>query len=450
VPNPIVAIVGRPNVGKSTLFNRLIGERRAVTHELPGTTRDRLYGTTDWNGREFSLVDTGGLGLDLAPTDDGLLAEVVGQAQEAIQEADVIVFLLDAQSGPTAADVEVAELLRRANKPLITAANKVENRRTELASSEFYELGLGDPLPLSAIQGQGTGDLLDAVVESLPPSADLHEEAEAAVSIAIVGRPNVGKSSLLNAITGQRRSIVNPRPGTTRDPIDSLVRHDGRAIRLIDTAGIRRRGRVERGVETFSVLRAIRSIERADVVALLVDAVEGITAQDSHVAGYAHDAAKGLIVVANKWDLVEKDSYTTDAYIGRFQEALSFVPYAPVVFISALTGLRVHKLLDLALDIQTQRHKRVPTAALNNVVREAVAAHRVTVHGRPLRIYYATQPETSPPTFVLFANDPALVHFSYRRYLENRLRDAFGFNGTAIRLIFRGHNENSPQRSQRN
>ena len=438
MPNPIVAIVGRPNVGKSTLFNRLIGERRAVTHEMPGTTRDRLYGTADWNGREFTLVDTGGIGLELH---DSLLAEVVDQAQEAIREADGIVFLLDAQTGPTGADVEVAELLRRTNKPVIPVANKVEGRRTELAASEFYELGLGEPLPVSALQGLGTGDLLDAIVDSLPPALEEPAGPGATVSVAIVGRPNVGKSSLLNAITGRRRSIVDPQPGTTRDPIDTLVRYQGQPILLIDTAGIRRRGRIEQGVEKFSVLRAVRAIERADVVALLIDAVEGITAQDTHLAGFAQEAAKGLIVAVNKWDLIEKDSYTADAYSARLREALAFVPYAPIVFISALTGQRVQNVLDLALEIQGERRKRVPTAALNNIVRQAVAAHRVSVHGRALKVYYATQAETAPPTFVFFVNDPTLIHFSYRRYLENQLRQAFGFSGTAIRLVFRGRSE---------
>jgi GTPase len=440
MPNPIVAIVGRPNVGKSTLFNRLIGERRAVTHEVPGTTRDRLYGSVEWNGRTFTVVDTGGIGLEL---DDDLLTEVVSQAHEAIDEADVIAFLLDAQTGPTGADLEVAELLRRTSKPVILAANKVENQRTELQSSEFFELGLGDPLPISAIQGQGTGDLLDAITASLPASEEPPPETDAAVAVAIVGRPNVGKSSLLNSLTGRRRSIVSSRPGTTRDPIDTIMEYQGQSVLLIDTAGIRRRGRVEQGVERFSVLRALRAIERSDVAALLIDAVEGITAQDTHVAGYAHDAARGLIVIVNKWDLVEKDSYTADEYTTTLRQALEFAPYAPVVFISALTGQRVQKVVDLALEIQQQRRRRISTGELNGVIREAAAAHRVTVHGKALKIYYTTQAETSPPTFVFFVNDPTLVHFSYRRYLENRIRDAFGFTGTAIRLIFRGRDEQS-------
>jgi GTP-binding protein len=435
---PIVAIVGRPNVGKSTLFNRLIGERRAVTHELPGTTRDRLYGKTEWREREFSLVDTGGIGMDLAET---LLPEVVGQAEEAIREADVVVFLVDAHGGATAADLEVAALLRRSNKAVVLAANKVENQRTQLAANEFYQLGLGDPVPISAMQGLGTGDLLDAITHSLPAAEVATAEVEAAVSIAIVGRPNVGKSSLLNAIAGKRRSIVDERPGTTRDPIDTLVQHQDQSVLLIDTAGIRRRGRVEQGVEKFSVLRAVRAIERADVAALLIDAVEGITAQDTHLAGYTEEAGKGLIIAVNKWDLVEKDSFTADSFAADLRRALDFVQYAPMVFISALSGQRVRRVLDLALEIQNERHKRVPTPALNTVLREAAAAHRISLRGRPLKMYYATQVESAPPTFVLFLNDPAMVHFSYRRYLENKLRAAFGFNGTAIRLIFKGRKE---------
>jgi GTP-binding protein len=435
--NPIVAIVGRPNVGKSTLFNRLIGERRAVTHDLPGTTRDRLYGQVEWNGREFTLVDTGGIGLEI---DQTFIEEVTEQVEEAMAEADAIVLLLDAQTGLTGADVEIAERLRRTSKPVILAANKVENRRTELASQDFFELGLGAPVLLSSMQGTGTGDLLDEMVSHLPPGGP-GGEVESDVAIAIVGRPNVGKSSLLNVLTGQRRSIVSPIPGTTRDPIDTLLRYQGQRVLLIDTAGIRRRGRIERGVEKFSVLRAVRAIERADVVALLIDAVEGITAQDTHVAGYAQEAAKGLIVVVNKWDLIEKDSYTADEYTAQLREALNFVPYAPIVFVSALTGQRARRVLDLALEIQAARQRRVSTSELNSVVRAAAAAHRSTTAGRALKIYYATQAETSPPTFVFFVNNPELLHFSYRRYLENRLREAFGFEGTAIRLLFRGRGE---------
>ena len=435
--NPIVAVVGRPNVGKSTLFNRLIGERRAVTHDVPGTTRDRLYGQVEWNGREFTLVDTGGVGLEVDPT---FIEEVTEQVQEAIEEADAILFLVDAQTGPTGADTELAERLRRTSKPVILSVNKVESQRTELASHDFYELGLGPPILLSALQGTGTGDLLDAIVEQLAGGAAT-DEVEADVAVAIVGRPNVGKSSLLNVLTGRRRSIVSPVPGTTRDPIDTLVSYYQQRVLLIDTAGIRRRGRVERGVEKFSVIRAVRSIERADVVALVIDAVEGVTAQDTHVAGYALEAARGLIVVVNKWDLVEKDTFTADEYTREIRRALVFVPFAPIVFISALTGQRATRVLELALEIQRARQRRVGTSELNNLVREAAASHRVSQGGRSLKIYYATQAGTAPPTFVFFVNDPELVHFSYRRYLENRIREAFGFEGTAIRLIFRGRGE---------
>ena len=435
---PVVAIVGRPNVGKSTLFNRLIGERRAVTHDLPGTTRDRLYGSTDWNGREFTLVDTGGIGL---PADARYTAEVVEQAHEAIREADAILFLVDAQTGPSGADKEVAEVLRRARKPLILAANKAESNRARLAATEFFELGLGEPISLSAIQGIGTGDLLDALVQALPVPSAGEKGPDSDVAIGIIGRPNVGKSSLLNSLTGRRRSIVSEIPGTTRDTIDTLLDYGGRRVLLIDTAGIRRRGRIERGVEQFSVLRAVRAIERSDVVALLIDAVQGVTAQDAHVAGYAQEKAKGLILVVNKWDLVNKDTHTAEEHTRKIELALNFVAYAPIVFISALTGQRVQRVLDLALEIRAARQMRVPTAQLNHAMREAVAAHRLSERGKVLKLFYVTQPSVDPPTFVFFVNEPGLVHFSYRRYLENRLRAAFGFEGTAIRLVFRGRSE---------
>ncbi|MCC7107379.1 MAG: ribosome biogenesis GTPase Der [Chloroflexi bacterium] len=440
MPRPIVAIVGRPNVGKSTLFNRLIGERRAVTHDVPGTTRDRLYGTTDWNGREFTIVDTGGIGLTV---DERFMSEVAEQADEAMREADAILFLVDAQSGPSGADLELAERLRRARKPVVLGANKAESPRARLNASEFYQLGLGEPLAFSGQEGIATGDLLDALVQALPPLDSQEEPIDADCAIAIVGRPNVGKSSLLNALTGERRSIVSEIPGTTRDTIDTLVEYHEQRILLIDTAGIRRRGRVERGVEQFSVMRAVRAVERSDVVALVIDATEGVTAQDTHVAGYAQEQAKGLIVVVNKWDLVEKDDYTVLEFGRRLERDLNFVAYAPYVFISAVTGQRVQRVLDLALEVRAERAKRVPTAQLNQVVRDAVAAHRLSERGKALKVLYATQPAIDPPTFVFFVNEPEIVHFSYRRYLENRLREAFGFKGTAIRLVFRGRDEDS-------
>jgi GTPase len=432
----IVALVGRPNVGKSTLFNRLVGEHRAVVHDQPGTTRDRLYGSAEWRGREFAVVDTGGIGLETGR--DDLLADVRLQAEEAIREADVIVFVVDATAGVTAADLAVADTLRRTGrKPLILVANKAESTRRQQDAAEFYALGLGEPIVISALHGEGTGDLLDAIVEWFPKTGAT-AEAEDAVAIAIVGHPNVGKSSLLNALAGSPRSIVRGEAGTTRDAVDTVIRRDGKSIRLIDTAGIRRRGRVAPGVEKFSVLRAVRAIERADVAVLLIDATEGVLAQDSHVAGYVAEAAKGLIVAVNKWDLVEKHGRVQQEYTARVRQELKFATWAPVLFISAKTGQRVPRVLETALAVQAQRTQRVPTPRLNQVVRAAAQAHPLTERGRELKVYYSAQTGTSPPAFTLFVNDPRLVHFSYERYLENELRAAFGFEGTPIRLHFRG------------
>jgi len=432
---PIVAIVGRPNVGKSTLFNRLIGERYAVVHEAPGTTRDRLYGTSDWNGREFTLIDTGGMGVEGDPT---FIREIVAQARMAIAEADVIVFMVDATSGPTAADEEVAQELRRSGKPVVLTANKVDNSRLLSEAAQFYALGLGEPIPISAHNGGGTGDLLDALVERLPadesPSAGVAD-----LAVAIVGRPNVGKSSLLNALLGQPRAIVSEIPGTTRDALDTLVEREGQRLLLIDTAGIRRRGRIERGVEQWSVLRAERAIDRCDVAVLVLDAPAGVSAQDAHIAGYVQQAAKGLILAANKWDLVPKHAKVGDEFTRVIRRELQFVDWAPIVFLSALTGQRVDRVWELAIEIQAQRSRRVPTSQLNEVAREAVLAHPLSEKGKALKLYYAVQVGQRPPTFAFFVNDAELVHFSYRRYLENRLRAAFGFEGTAVRLNFRGH-----------
>ncbi|MBE3559342.1 MAG: ribosome biogenesis GTPase Der [Ktedonobacteraceae bacterium] len=460
---PLVAIVGRPNVGKSTFFNRMIGERLAIVEDLPGTTRDRLYGDTDWNGREFTLIDTGGLefgegapvgqvGLSGQPGD--LMKHVVAQAQLAIEEADVIVFMVDATSGITTADQDVAALLRRSNKPVILAANKADNAARRMDAVEFYALGLGEPVVISSIQGTGTGDLLDLIVEALPPQEELEEEEEEDITrIAIVGRPNVGKSSLLNAILGFERSIVSEVPGTTRDAIDTEMEFEGHKIRLIDTAGIRRRGRVGQGIEKYSVLRSTRAIERCDVALLLVDASEGLAAQDTHIAGAVHENAKGVIVVVNKWDLAQEqrraeregryprpdeEIASAEAYRRHLAEELKFIPYAPVIFASAKTGYHVRSILETALKIADMRYLRVPTSRLNEVVQEAVRHHKPTLfRSRSLKIYYATQVRVNPPTFVFFVNDPQAVHFSYERYLENRLRDAFSFRGTAIRLYFR-------------
>jgi GTP-binding protein len=431
---PIVAIVGRPNVGKSTLFNRLIGERRAIVEDLPGTTRDRLYGDSDWNGREFLLIDTAG--LDVAPADE-LTRHVQDQVRQAVAEADVVILLTDVRSGVTAADRDAADLLRGAGKPVVLGVNKSDSGRYAQNAVEFYELGLGDPIPVSALQGLGTGDLLDAVVALLPPAEP--EEVDADLpKIAIIGRPNVGKSQLLNAMLGRERSVVSEVPGTTRDTIDSRLEVDGRPLLLIDTAGIRRRGRIEQGIEKYSVLRSLRAVNRADVVLLVIDAAEGITAQDTHVASYALEAFKGFVIVVNKWDLIEKDTFTADRYTDQVRYAFKFLPDPPVLFISALTGQRVPRVLPAALQVYDRRQQRVPTAQLNQIFAEAQAAHPAPhVRGRRFRIYYATQPEVNPPTFVLFVNDPKLLHFSYQRYLENQLRERLDLAGTPIRLVFR-------------
>lgn len=464
---PLVAVVGRPNVGKSTFFNRMIGERIAVVEDMPGTTRDRIYGNTDWNGREFTLIDTGGLefgsdipigqvGLNGQPGD--LMKHVQAQAELAIDEADVIVFMVDARDGITAADQEVAEVLRRTRKPVILAANKADNARLRQDVVEFYTLGIGDPIDLSSLQGIGTGDLLDAIVEALPPEEEqAGEEEEGIPSIAIVGRPNVGKSSLLNAIVGYQRAIVSDIPGTTRDVIDTELEFDGRKLRLVDTAGIRRRGRIGPGVEKFSVLRSSRAIERADVAILVIDASEGLAAQDTHIAGEIQEQAKGVIVVVNKWDLAqeqrrntredrpptpEEEIETAEDYRRIIAEGLKFIPYAPIVFTSAKTGYHVKSLLETALTISDMRYLRVPTARLNEVVQDAKRKHNPTVfHGKVAKIYYATQTQVNPPTFIFFVNDPQAVHFSYERYLENQLRAAFGFKGTGIRMFFRARSQ---------
>jgi len=436
---PIVALVGRPNVGKSTLFNRLIGEHRAVVHDQPGTTRDRLYGTVEWRGREFTVIDTGGIGLE---GDEGdLLADVRLQAEEAMREADVIVWVVDAATGLTAADDEVARQLRASTKPVILAANKAENQRRQLdAIAEFSTIGFDEPILIAALHGEGTGDLLDAIVAWFP-KAELGEETPPAVSIAIVGRPNVGKSSLVNALVGARRSIVRDEAGTTRDAIDSEIVRDGQRILLIDTAGIRRRGRIQPGVEKFSVLRAVRAVERADVAVLVLDAAEGVLAQDTHVAGYVEEAAKGLIILLNKWDIVEKSPRIQEEYTATIRRELKFADWAPILFVSARTGQRVGRLVEQALVIQAERTKRVPTPRLNEVVRRAVETHPITERGRALKIYYTAQTGTAPPVFTCFCNEPRLAHFSYVRYLDNTLRANFGFEGTPLRIVFRPRSE---------
>lgn len=444
---PVLAIVGRPNVGKSSLFNRLVGEQMAIVQDQPGTTRDRLYGDSEWNGVEFTVIDTGGLVLDetLPGAADLSSEEIVRrtreQAQQAIEEADVILFMVDARSGLTAADEEIAEVLRRSDKPVIIGANKAESEERRLNAVEFYQLGLGDPIPISAHHSVNTGDLLDEIVANFPPPEEEAED-EAVTRITLVGRPNVGKSRLLNALLGQERVIVSDIPGTTRDAIDTDLTfgegEDLRKVTLIDTAGIRRRGHIEVGVEKYSVIRTLRAITRSDVVLLLIDATEGITAQDTHIAGYVLEQYKSIVLVVNKWDLVEKDSNTLAEFTARLRQELNFIPYVPIMFISAKFGQRTHKVLPTALAVADERKKRIPTAQLNKLMKEATTAHPPpSKPGKWLKFLYATQAETSPPTFIFFVNDAEAVHFSYKRFLENRLREAFGFEGTPLHLIFR-------------
>jgi GTP-binding protein len=444
---PTVALVGRPNVGKSTLFNRIVGQRQAIVEDLPGTTRDRLYGDAEWNGVPFHVVDTGGLEIadgkwaqtgaqPLAQASVGFLDEIRAQVEVAIAEADVIVMLVDVVDGLSPADEDVGELLRRSGKPVVVAANKAENEARRQDAFEFYALGLGEVYPISALHGIGVGDLLDEVVRALPVVEE-GDEPEA-IKIALVGRPNVGKSSLLNKLLGQERAIVSAIPGTTRDAIDTYLTWEDHPFLLIDTAGIRRRGRVEQGIEKYSVIRSMKSIARADVVVLLLDAQDLVTAQDAHVAGYVLEERRSIIVLVNKWDLIEKDTYTMDAYTRQVRAELRFLDYVPVLFISALSGQRVNKVLPLAYQVYEERLVRIPTGELNRLVEDVVIRHPPPHKaGKRLKFFYATQAAVDPPTFVFFVNDPQLVHFSYRRYIENQIRRHYSYVGTPLRLVFR-------------
>lgn len=441
---PVVAIVGRPNVGKSTFFNRLLGERAAIVENEPGTTRDRIYADAEWVGRTFTLVDTGGLltGGDSESATEEMYRQVREQAQHAIEEADLLVFMLDASTGPTPADEAVADILRRTRKPVVLVANKADSPAREDASVDLYSLGMGEPIPASAYHGRGVGDLLDRIVSLLPPEPEVEEPETDAIRIAIVGRPNVGKSRLLNAILGQERSIVSDVPGTTRDPVDTEFEWNGFNFVLVDTAGIRRRGKVEPGIEQYSVIRTLRAISRSDVVLLLIDAVEGVTAQDEHIAGYVLEENKGIAIVVNKWDLIEKDSNTMREYTATLRERLDFLRWAPITFISAKFAQRIPTALEAVIEVSRERKKRVPTAALNRLLKEATAAHPPPSRpGKWVKFLYATQADVRPPTFVFFVNDAKQVQFGYKRYLENRLRDEFGFVGTPLRLLFRNRQE---------
>ena len=432
---PLVALVGRPNVGKSTLFNRLIGQRTAITSETAGTTRDRVTAEATWAGSTFVLIDTGG--LDVKPTTD-LWERVQRQAEAAIAAADVIVLLVDASTGVTAADRDVADLLRSATSPVILAANKADSELRRQAAFEFYELGLGDPQPVSAYHNVGVDDLMARVIGHFPKGSE-PPEVDADLKLVIVGRTNVGKSQLLNAITGQERAIVSEVPGTTRDALDTMVRYDDRSLLLIDTAGIRRRGRIEPGIERYSALRSIRAIDRADVALLLLDASELATAQDAHIAKYVLDAYKGLVLAVNKWDLSGSLGLTKEEARRRTAERFRFAPYAPVCFISALGGSGIDSLLNVAWRVSEVRNKGVPRYELGRVVSRAVEEHPPATSGRhALKIYSVAQDDVGPPTFTFYVNRADMVHFSYQRYLENKLREAYGFEGSPLRFHFKG------------
>lgn len=449
---PVIVLVGRPNVGKSTLFNRLVGQRIAIVDDIPGTTRDRLLAEGDWAGHDFFVVDTGGIDpskqrsqtpLSIGSAD--FIQDIREQAEIALEEADVILLITDAIEGVTQADHEVVNILRRRHPgtdnrptpPVLLVVNKADSQELRLNAMDFYSLGLGEPYPISAIHGTGTGDLLDAVVECFPePVVD--EADDTSIKVAIVGKPNAGKSSLLNKLAGAQRSIVSNIPGTTRDAIDTKLSQDGQDYTLIDTAGIRKRGSIEPGVEKYSVLRAMQAIERCDVAVLVVDAVSGITAQDTHIAGYIKDAWKSVMVVINKWDLIEKDHLTALEFEKHIRQELNFLPYVPILFISAETGQRVHQVLPLVKEIQEERTRKITTAQLNKILVTAQDRHQSPSGiGKPLRIYYGTQVKTEPPTFLLYVNDPALVHFTYLRFLENQIRETFPFKGTPIQIVLK-------------
>ena len=436
---PIIAIVGRPNVGKSMLFNKIIGRRLSIVEDTPGVTRDRIYGESDWRGRKFTLIDTGGIE---PRTDNQILAFMRSQAQIAIDNATVIVFLCDIKTGMTASDQEVASMLQRCGKPVVLAVNKVDQGQSP-DIYEFYNLGLGDPIAVSAIHGHGTGDLLDACVQYFPPE-DMEEEEDDAIKVAVIGKPNAGKSSLVNKILGEERVIVSDVAGTTRDAIDSRFTNSKGSFVFIDTAGMRKKSKVEEDIEKYSVLRATMAIDRADVCLIMIDATEGVTEQDTKVAGMAHEAGKASIIVVNKWDLVEKDGSTMKEYTLRVREGLAYMPYAPVLFISAQTGQRVDKLFSLIHEVYEQNHMRIPTGRLNAILAEATArVQPPTDKGRRLRIFYMTQASTCPPTFVCFCNDARLFHFSYQRYLENQIREVFGLTGTPVRMVIRERSDKS-------
>lgn len=428
---PVVAIVGRPNVGKSTIFNRLIGERKAVIDDQPGVTRDRLYGTGNWQQYDFTIIDTGGLQWEK----EDMAVSISKQVEIAIDEADVILMVVDGKTGITGEDERIAKQLQRTKKPVVLAVNKIDNFEKSTAY-EFYSLGIGEPIPISAIHGGNMGDLLDEITSHLESYED--EEKDDSIKIALIGRPNVGKSSLLNKLAGEERVIVSDIAGTTRDAIDQKITYYGKPYTLIDTAGIRRKAKVGELVEKYTILRSLRAIERADVVFLLLDGTAGVTEQDKKVAGYAEEKGKATVILVNKWDIVEKDSKTMKTYEEDVREALSFMPYAPIIFISALTGQRIGDIFALADLAYDNSHKKIETSVLNQLIREIVTFNPPpTDKGRRLKINYITQLKEAPPTFILFVNDPKLMHFSYKRHIENKFREAIDFTGTPIHIIVR-------------
>jgi len=431
---PIVAIVGRPNVGKSTLFNKIAGKRIAIVEDRPGVTRDRNYTKVEWLNNEFNLIDTGGIEPD---STEIIPAQMRRQAELAIETADVIVFMVDGREGLISSDIEIADMLRRSKKPIVLAVNKVDTKESSPHLYDFYELGLGDPMEISSSLGLGIGDLLDEIIKHFP-TEDSSEEDEDVIKVAIIGKPNVGKSSILNKILGEERVIVSNIAGTTRDAIDTPFTDGEDKYIFIDTAGVRRKSRITDNVERYSVIRSLAAIERADVCLLVIDAQEGITEQDKRIAGFSHEEGKGLIIVVNKWDLIEKETNTMNQYIKRIRNELAFCDYAPILFISALTGQRLPKVLEKIKFVSNQHSLRIPTGVLNDIIGEAMLLKQPpSDKGKRLRIFYATHASVKPPTFILFINDKELMHFSYQRYIENRIRENFGFEGTPIVFINR-------------
>ncbi|MCR4923956.1 MAG: ribosome biogenesis GTPase Der [Lachnospiraceae bacterium] len=436
---PIVAVVGRPNVGKSTLFNALCGSRISIVKDTPGITRDRIYADVSWLDKDFTLIDTGGIEPD---TSDVILSQMREQAQIAIDTADVIIFMTDVKQGVIDSDFRVADILRRSRKPVLLAVNKVDDvKKYGNDVYEFYNLGIGEPYPISASNRMGIGDLLDAVVENFPQGSEAEEEADRP-RVAIVGKPNVGKSSIINKLLGEDRVIVSDIAGTTRDAVDTVVSHDDREYVFIDTAGLRRKKNVKEDLEHYMVLRTVAAVERADVCVLIIDANEGVTEQDAKIAGIAHDSGRGIIIAVNKWDAIEKNDKTVYEYEKKIRSTLSFLPYAEIIFISALTGQRMNRLFDMIDKVVENQSLRIQTGVLNEIMTEAVALNQPpTDKGKRLKLFYMTQVAVKPPTFVIFVNDKGLMHFSYTRYIENQIRDTFGFSGTPLKFIIRERGE---------